>query len=155
MYSIVSQILDKQHRAIRGEWKFARPQTKALLVSFRLHSPRPGNHYIGMDMVLFGSYNYIGVYVRYHTLPQYEDIEGTTTEWSCLSYHDSCYREGMEDILRQRRFDIYCVDDMFRDNWFNVVDVEEPLKDNRGDPESESLRTGLKAAQQWLNERMC
>ena len=153
MDRVVAGIIDKQHRAERGKWKFGTPQKLGLLVSFRMHTPGRHTHYLTMDILLFGPYNYIGVYVRFRTSPQYDDeTRGTTTCWACVADHDSCYREGLEEILRQHRHDVVYVDDMFKDNWYAMVDVTEPLnEDGQGDV-TEPLELELKAAQQWTNE---
>lgn len=77
---------------------------KALLVEFRTtidYDKEDGYRYI--DLLLYADANYTGVYVRERwsvwSVQDETAVEKGKSEWQCLSYHDSCWTEGVEMFL--------------------------------------------------------
>lgn len=77
---------------------------KALLVEFRAsidYDKEDGYRYI--DLLLYADANYTGVYVQERwdvwSVQDETAAEKGKSEWQCLSYHDSCWTEGVERFL--------------------------------------------------------
>lgn len=86
-------------------------------VSFRTridHDKEEGYRFV--DMVLYAPMNYVGVHVRdrWCVIPledlvtgedgdtyikEGEDYQEGASGWTCLSYHDSCWRDAVRDFL--------------------------------------------------------
>ncbi len=112
-----------------------------MLVSF----PLPLNHdveegYRDLDILIYGPMNYVQVYVRkrQNTVLLTDlvcDVEGesslkpgasyTKTEepWVKVADHDSCWTEGVEDVLRENAKAINHITTYFNDSWWKVVPV--------------------------------
>jgi hypothetical protein len=118
-------IICAQYKQIAEEWNSAKFNSKALRVNFRLHGG--DSHYITMSLLIFGEMNYIGVWVQFITSPAVEGMEGTVTDCACLSYHDSCWRDAVKDVIFKHRKVICYVDDLFQDTWYKMVDVDPDL----------------------------
>jgi hypothetical protein len=75
---------------------------KALLIEFSKNSD--SERYPSYELMIFGKYNCTGVYLRDKLLHPDE-----VSDWFCLSYHDSCWKQdGVEMFLWRAEKEIVC-----------------------------------------------
>ena len=142
---IVNDTLDKE--APRASWDH--PNTMALTFGLKLSVPPDLDGYRTLEVVVFRPMNYVQVWSRLlsTTIPLVdlgdEDGEGpkpgkdwttTTGEWRLHADHDSCWREGLTDLLRLYDREILCFAGMGA--WYKMknaasLNLPDPKKTRR------------------------
>ena len=126
---IFSGVVCKEYSRIHSFGGWDDPNVKALMIKFRLHSPvkltlgsfsHEENRYPRIDLLIFGDNNYIGVYIRERVLHPEE-----VSPWYCIGYHDSCWRNTVQDFMFKFRDKFSTLDDLFCDSWYEVPEVSE------------------------------
>jgi len=110
-----------------GGSQFDKIPPKGLFLNFAIptkHDVEDG--YRHRHLLLFGEGRYIGVYTReewnvrpFNTL-EYEKGQG---KWEVITYHDSCWRDGVKDFLNNNLITVGKVGN----RWFEIIDIDESL----------------------------
>lgn len=146
MYNIVRQMIESTFRWRREkdmQWSFNEGNKHGMHFTFRLNLDKEEEGYRFLDVILYGSARYVGVYAKirwtvahesqlgYDEEAEEEFVKGDYTEggtqWYRLYYHDSCWPEGLNDLLRkmQRRTNIIET----KQHWYEIKEVPEELRD--------------------------
>lgn len=127
-----------------GKWQSRRPVPRAFVVSFATRVGDGEEGYRTLDVVLYGEMNYVQVLTRTHwnvvdvddlaldddgevdgLLPGRSYREGSSA-WSEVAYHDSCWRDAVEEILRDHEEEILTLKtDLVSGSFWRTVDPEE------------------------------
>jgi len=109
--------------------------TKAMRLSVRLRTPEHLEGYVTLEIVLFRPMSYTQVWSRVVSttvpiegLSQEEegllpgfDYTKTETSWYLHANHDSCWREGLAEALKQHEGEIVLFSGPF--DWYEMVDA--------------------------------
>jgi hypothetical protein len=106
-----------------GKFQVKQDVPKAMRVTFSTsinYDTESGYRYV--DLAIFAPMNYVGVWVRERwTVIPLEDLEGEDgdehvkkgksyneghTPWRRVAYHDSCWREGVEQVIKDHQNEI-------------------------------------------------
>jgi hypothetical protein len=122
MRSILKSMICTTFEAVCGKWQSKKPVPQAFKFTFRLqtnHEVEEGYRYL--DVLIYGASNYVQVYCREQSnVISLDDMEEsdpedqtgemvpkegkgyvkTTKPWEKVADHDSCWREGIEKILK-------------------------------------------------------
>ncbi len=139
--SIFATVLNATFEEKCGKWQADKPAPKAFQIQFALginHETEDG--YRTLEIALFAPHNYVQVWVRktWEVIPL-DDLEyaegeciGTkpgkeyrkgASEWRKVADHDSCWREGVENILREYEREITVLRTNL-DDWWTLIDPE-------------------------------
>jgi hypothetical protein len=141
--NIVSSIIVRVFDGLRKTWEKTQGLGKIhtgleLKFVLSLHEGEVG--YRWLNIVLFGSAGYIGVYasVVWSVLPESclvydedgdecctEDYTENNTKWYRLSYHDSCWRDALEQLLRLFEYRIIRIEGQDFTSWYKIIDFSE------------------------------
>lgn len=118
-HTIISSIICSEYMHSYSKWQKKNDEPSAMLVSFSLsidYDIEEG--YRNLEIAVYAPMNYVGVYlretwdvIRQDDLEILEDGEAQIKEssegyikgasdWHCAGYHDSCWRDAVENILR-------------------------------------------------------
>ena len=140
MEYIVTRMICTTFERDVGRWQSKNEKQTAMQVSFSLrndYDKEEGYRYI--DVLIFGPMNYVGVLVRERwniipltdldaekecLKPGYDYREGDTG-WISVGYHDSCWREGVKEVIWENRDRINGLDSMA--NWYTKVEMTPAL----------------------------
>lgn len=113
----------------------------AMLMSFSIPTAPDENGFRYLDVLIYGPQNYVGVYTRqrWNVIPEADlgpddegplpgkDYDKGESPWTCVSYHDSGWRAGVEKILRDERLSTWSRPEMSKGGdlrgWYAIVDV--------------------------------
>ena len=146
MYNIIRQMIEstfRWHRAKHMQGSMSASNKMGMHFTFRLRLDSEEDGYRFLDVILYGAANYVGVYARlrwevvhesqlgYNEETEEEFLKGDYTEgstkWYRLYYHDSCWPDGVNKLLRgiAKRANIIEV----REHWYEIKEVPEELRD--------------------------
>lgn len=100
--------------------------TNAMLIEFSLYANTEEEYddYPELELLIYGEYNYIGVYTRESSRPKTEREYTPYTTWS---YHDSCWREdGIGRVISHYERRIQTFSSMR--HWYQVISVSDELR---------------------------
>lgn len=87
-------------------------ERKALIVYFRI-SKKGTNKTDKVKMLIHAPANYVGVY-----------IQKEEKKWECIGYHDSCWRNSIQDFLYKNSENIH-FDSVFKTNFIVETKLTE------------------------------
>lgn len=123
-----------------GKFQGKNPDPKAMHIRFSVHiahEKEEGYRYRYLDLVIYAPMNYVQVWVRdaWNVIPiadlEYDDegegavkkgkayAEGAS-EWRLVADHDSCWRDGVRDVIRKYHDQLSTFSGS---DWFNIVPV--------------------------------
>ena len=141
--TVIEQTFEKEV----GRWQTRRTLRKAIKFSFSLtinHDKEEG--YRSVDLVLYAPYNYVGVYVRERWnvidldhlvdgddgvvyIKDGHDYEEGASDWTCIAYHDSCWRsDGVQDFLSKYQDRLQTFENSALSSFFDTMKVPEELE---------------------------
>ena len=142
MVRIVEQIICETFEKSVGRCQALKEKQKAFEVRFRVsvdHEKEEG--YRWLTMRIYAPRNYVAVLTREEcrVIPleglKYDKDTGEShvkrgykydeskSEWKCVSYHDSCWRDGVRQILQENREKIHAV--CAFESWYRTVELTE------------------------------
>lgn len=120
-------------------------EKKALHIRFRTtvdYNKEEGYRYL--DLVIFAPHNYVQVWIRssWNVIPQDElvydeDLDDTviarfsegyrsgSSGWELIHNHDSCWRDGVRNVIQGRHGRLTGLDCILKENWYDVVCVHD------------------------------
>lgn len=130
---VLTSIICKTFESHIGRWQSKADTPKAMQITFRTSQPNreEGEEetlYWHKDLLIYAEANYVGVYTRDWWMPRFEDQEKGSGEWSSLAYHDSCWRDGIEQFIAENQRSFCTLDTLGLDDWFRTLEVSPELK---------------------------
>lgn len=132
---LLTSLIRSEFLARAGKWQERDPSHKAMLFSFAIPTKAGEEGYRDLDVLIYAPANYVGVYTRERwnvinesdlgdddegPLPG-KDYEKGESAWTCAAYHDSCWSEGIEEILKKRH--LLTWGHQPNDSWCQIVDA--------------------------------
>lgn len=120
---VFNTVICRSFEELCGKWQVNKKveERKAFLITFSLHLVDHDKEegYRNLDILIYGPMNYVGVWVREHwdviptedlvyneaddesfVKPGKDYVKGSSP-WKRVTYHDSCWRDGVESTLRE------------------------------------------------------
>lgn len=123
--SILASVLCETYEREGGKWQSRKPEPKAFRFTFATridHAKEEGYRYLDVSLFAAGNYVQVCVRKRWNVIPLDDLIYGEDGEcsgvkpgkdyvkgassWTEVANHDSCWREGIERILRDHEDEI-------------------------------------------------
>jgi len=151
MRNIVTSIICQEFETNVGKWQVKNSETFGMQISFDLScNPPIEKGYRHLDILIYAPMNYVAVMVkeRWSVIASsdlvYDDngdasirkgsrgyVEGST-EWLVAGYHDSCWRDSLNTVLRNNEERIVTLDTDFK-TWYKKVKMKKSFLDTIGD----------------------
>jgi hypothetical protein len=130
---ILSNIICDTYRKVEVPGQGDTRNTKALKLTFDVDMDAPFSlehprdyeecRYPKYELLIYGEYNYVGVYLR-DVLMHPEEA----SEWFVLSFHDSCWRtDGVSNFIFTASKHLSTLGGAFRD-WYEVVEIDDAFE---------------------------
>ena len=125
MQNIVKTMIVNTFETACGRFQSDKEAPKAFLVTFGLKARGDEEGYRHLDLLIYASGNYVGVYHR----ERWDVIDSDDlTGWKICAYHDSAWRDdGVGTVLRGYRHQISTLQTGFGHDWFKLVRPPEDL----------------------------
>ncbi len=146
MQNIVKTMIVNTFETACGRFQSDKEAPKAFLVTFGLKARGDEEGYRHLDLLIYASGNYVGVYhrERWNVIDSddltYDPMTDETyikpgkdyakgdTGWKICAYHDSAWRDdGVGTVLRGYRHQISTLQTGFGHDWFKLVRPPEDL----------------------------
>jgi hypothetical protein len=130
---ILNQIIQETFERHVGKMQKDNPKPKGLLIKFQTRLDyEKEDGWRKRELLIYADYNYVGVYTR--TCWNVRSVAGllpTTaqgaSDWEALSYHDSCWRDGVSRFIIEHEDEFVSIGSTFND-WYEVVEISDFLQ---------------------------
>lgn len=140
MYSLLSDVICQTFMKAVGKWQTKNPVENAMKIAFKTgidHDKEEGYRYL--ELVIYGPLNYVQVWTRTswnvipledleydaeqddHYVKKGKDYQAGASEWKKIADHDSGWREGVRELLRENERNIHVFSGL---DWYETVAVE-------------------------------
>lgn len=145
--NIINSIICSTFENEVGRWQAKVDKKTGMKITFRLKTEYEVEEgYRNLEVLIYSEFNYVAVAVRelWTVIPldelEYEDGEPYIKEssigyrkgdtgWKLASYHYSCWREGIQEILRDNNDRILGIDTLFIKGWYQKIEMDSDLLD--------------------------
>jgi hypothetical protein len=144
MINIIESIIRYEFEKNVGRWQSKQEKRFGMKISFQINLDyEKESGYRFLELFIYSDYNYVAVLQRErYTVIDQKYLEYTEdgdcfvkkghdynegyTDWKVLSYHDSCWSDAIETVIKEYKARILLIDSRNFKDWYTK---EEPTKD--------------------------
>lgn len=141
MHYLLADVICRTFLKDVGKWQAkSAPNEKAMRIVFKTgidHDKEEGYRFL--ELVVYGPMNYVQVWTRtsWNVIPLADMEDGDdgemfvkkgkayqegASEWKLIADHDSGWRDGVRDLLRENESNLHVFDRL--GDWYGIVEVE-------------------------------